>query len=94
MRAALKITIALALLAVPATAPAASHHVRAINCGREQYKPTCSAGAVISRPVTVTLSRPKACPGRIHPAFGRATFTFPSGTPPYAYHRFTFRCPF
>jgi hypothetical protein len=134
MRAALKITIAVALLAVPATALAASHGVRAIGCVRELYKPTriilscgdggtwlgglkwsrwhrttavatgnydeiictptCSAGHIVSRPVTVTLSRPKACPGRMHPAFGLASFTFPSGTPPSAYHRFKFHCPF
>jgi hypothetical protein len=134
MRNALKLTIAVLLLTVPGVAVAASHHVRAINCGREQYKPTrinlscgdagiwlgrlrwsswhrtvalatgnynentctptCSAGRMVSRPVTVTLSRPKACPGRIHLAFGRAKFAFPSGGPPYAYHRYTFRCPF
>jgi hypothetical protein len=134
MRNALKITIALALLAVPATALAASHQVRAIGCARELYKPTritlscgdggiwlggltwsswhrsravatgtyneiictptCSAGSIVSRPVTVTLSRPKACPGRIHLGFGMATFTFPSGTPPSAYHHRKFRCPF
>jgi hypothetical protein len=134
MRRTLNIAIAVVLLALPAAAMATSHGVRAINCGREQYKPariilscgdagiwlgkldwsswhrtmavatgnynentctpTCSAGHAVSRPVTVTLSRPKTCPGHIHPAFGRATFTFASGRPPYAYHRFTFRCPF
>ena len=56
--------------------------------------PTCSAGQTVSRPVEVTLSKPKACPGHAHPAFRHATFTFPSGTPPSAFHRFTFRCPF
>jgi len=57
-------------------------------------KPTCAAGHVVSAPVEVTLSTPKACPGHAHPAFRRATFTFPSGSPPSAFHRFTFRCPF
>ena len=56
--------------------------------------PTCSAGHVVARPVEVTLSKPKACPGHTHPAFRRATFTFPSGAPPAAFHRFTFHCPF
>jgi len=56
--------------------------------------PTCAAGHFVSRPVEVTLSKPKACPGRVHPAFRRATLTFPSGAPPSAYHRFTFRCLF
>ena len=56
--------------------------------------PTCSAGHVVSRPVEVTLSKPKPCPGHAHPAFRRAAFTFPSGAPPSAFHRFTFRCPF
>ena len=55
--------------------------------------PTCSAGHNISKPVKIMLSRPKPCPGQTNPAFGRATFSFPSGTPPFAYHRFTFRCP-
>ncbi len=57
-------------------------------------KPTCSAGHLVSRPVKLTLTQPRACPGREHPAFRRATFAFPSGTPPSAFHRFTFRCPF
>jgi hypothetical protein len=56
--------------------------------------PTCSAGHTVSRPVDVKLSRPKACPGRAHPAFRAAAFTFPSGSPPNAYHRFTFACPY
>ncbi len=55
--------------------------------------PTCVAGHIVSRPVEVTLSKPRTCPGRAHPAFGLATFTFPSGAPPHAYRRFTFRCP-
>jgi hypothetical protein len=56
--------------------------------------PTCSAGHNVSGPVSVTLSQPRVCPGHAHPAFRRATFTFPSGAPPHAYHRFTFSCPY
>ena len=55
--------------------------------------PTCSAGQNVSKPVKVTLSEPKACPGQTNRAFARATFSFPSGAPPSAYHRFTFSCP-
>jgi hypothetical protein len=56
--------------------------------------PTCAAGHNVSRPVRVTLSQPRTCPGHAHPAFKRATFAFPSGAPPAAYHRFTFSCPY
>jgi hypothetical protein len=38
--------------------------------------PTCSAGPTVSKPVDVTLSSPRTCPGHAHAAFGRATFTF------------------
>ena len=134
-RSALPIAIAATVLAVPAVAPAAgANQVRAVNCGREQYKPTriilscgdagirltklewsswnrsravatgryaentcrptCSAGHTVSRPVKVTLSKPRRCPGRAHPAFRQATFAFRDGSPPHAYHRFTFSCPF
>lgn len=55
--------------------------------------PTCSAGHNVSKPVEVTLSKPKTCPGQAHPGFGRATFSFPSGSPPSPYHHFTFTCP-
>jgi hypothetical protein len=57
-------------------------------------KPTCAAGHLVTRPVKVTLTQPRPCPGHAHPAFRRATLAFPSGAPPYAYHRFTFGCPF
>lgn len=56
--------------------------------------PTCADGHNVSKPVEVTLSRPRTCPGHAHPAFGRATFSFPSGAPPSAYRRFTFPCPY
>jgi hypothetical protein len=135
MRAALRIAILVTLLVVPSIALAgAGNQVRAINCSREQYKPTkiilscgdggtwlgkltwsswgrntavgtgtydentctptCSAGHAVSKPVKVTLSKPKACPARVHPGFSQATFSFPSGAPPHAFRRFTFRCPF
>ncbi|MBV8711201.1 MAG: hypothetical protein JOY56_05460 [Solirubrobacterales bacterium] len=135
MRGALRIAIVVTLLAVPSIAiAAAGSQVRAINCGREQYKPariilscgdagiwlgklrwsswnrtkavatgdynqntctpTCSAGHTVTRPVKVTLSTPQTCPGRPNLAFRRATFTFPSGAPPYAFHRYSFDCPF
>ena len=135
MRNALRISIIVALLAVPAAALAAgSSHVQAINCSSEQYKPrriilscgdagiwlgklkwsrwngttakatgvynentctpTCAAGHNVSRPVTVTLSRPKTCPSDTQPTFRKASFAFPSGAPPHAYQRYTFRCPF
>jgi hypothetical protein len=55
--------------------------------------PTCVAGHTVSRPVEVTLSKPKTCRGETHATFRHATFTFPSGPPPHAYRRFTFRCP-
>ena len=134
MRGALRIAIVITSLAVPSIAIAAgANQIRAINCGREQYKPsriilscadagiwlgrlrwsswnrtravasgdfsentctpTCSAGHAVTRPVTVTLSAPQTCPGRAHPAFRRATFTFPSGAPPYAPRRYWFDCP-
>jgi hypothetical protein len=57
-------------------------------------KPTCSAGHNLSRPVKVTLAGPKRCPGRVHEAFGRATFTFPRGGPPFKFRRTTFVCPY
>ena len=135
MRNVVRVAIVVTLLAVPSIAIAAGgQQVRAINCGREQFKPTriivscgdggiwlgklswsrwdgnaavgtgsynentctptCSAGRTVSKPVKVTLSKPKTCPGRAHPAFGQAAFSFPSGSPPHAYHRFTFSCPF
>lgn len=134
MRIVLRVAIVVMLLAVPSiTSAAGGHQVRAINCGREQFKPTriilscgdggiwlgklswsrwgsstavgtgsynentctptCSAGHTVSKPVRVTLSMPKMCPGQTNPAFGRATFSFANGTPRFAYHRFTFRCP-
>jgi hypothetical protein len=57
-------------------------------------RPTCSAGHVVSRPVRVTLTQPRTCPGHAHPAFRRATFAFPSGPPPSAFRRFAFDCPY
>jgi hypothetical protein len=57
-------------------------------------KPTCSAGHLVTRPVKVTLTQPRACPGHAHPAFRRATFAFSSGASPSAFHRFRFGCPF
>lgn len=56
--------------------------------------PSCAAGHNVSKPVEVTLSKPRTCPGRAHPAFSRATFSFPSGAPPSALRRFTFSCPY
>jgi hypothetical protein len=57
-------------------------------------KPSCVAGHFHSRPVKVTLSGPKRCPGRSHQAFGRAAFTFPRGGPPFKFRRTTFPCPY
>jgi hypothetical protein len=57
-------------------------------------QPTCAAGHNLSRPVNVTLSGPKRCPGRAHEAFGRGAFTFPDGGPPFRFRRTTFVCPY
>ena len=43
--------------------------------------PDCAAGHTGSFPVTITLSRPKACPGRKHKAFGRLSYAFGSNHP-------------
>lgn len=56
-------------------------------------KPTCVAGHFHARPVKVTLSGPKPCPGHAHQAFGRAAFTYPDGGPPFKFRRTTFACP-
>jgi hypothetical protein len=55
--------------------------------------PTCSAGHTVSRSVKVTLEARGACPGHVHPVFGLAHLTYPRGTPPHAYHWFSFDCP-
>ncbi len=135
MRTALRIAVAVAVLAVPAVALAAGGgQTRAINCTREQYKPktiflacaddgifvdklewsswsptnavasgtftwndctpSCVEGHFHNRPVKVTLSGPKRCPGHAHRAFGRASFTFPDGGPPFRFRRTTFVCPY
>jgi hypothetical protein len=55
--------------------------------------PSCVEGHFHNRPVKVTLSGPKACPGRVHKAFGRASFTYPDGAPPFRFRKTTFPCP-
>lgn len=135
MRRALRITVLVTFLALPALAVAAGGgHTYAINCTREQYKPTriiltcgdagiwlgnlkwsswthgkavgsgtftwndckpdCADGHNLSRPVKVTLSEPKRCTGRAHEAFGRGTFRFPRGGPPFKFRQTTFPCPY
>jgi hypothetical protein len=133
MRGAIRIAVALALLATP-TVALAGGRTYAINCTRERYKPatiiltcgdagisvgklkwskwsptravasgsftwndctpSCVEGHFHNRPVKVTLSGPERCPGRAHEAFGRATFTFPRGGPPFRFRRTTFVCPY
>lgn len=44
-------------------------------------KPDCAAGHERSFPVTITLSRPKTCPGRKHKAFGRLSYKFGASRP-------------
>jgi hypothetical protein len=56
-------------------------------------KPSCVNGHFHARPVKVTLSGPESCPGHVHPAFGRAAFTYPDGGPPFRFRRTTFVCP-
>jgi hypothetical protein len=55
--------------------------------------PSCVAGHFHNRPVKVTLSGPKRCPGQLHEGFGRGAFTFPRGGPPFRFRRTTFVCP-
>ncbi|HET6866879.1 MAG TPA: hypothetical protein VFH80_13250 [Solirubrobacteraceae bacterium] len=56
-------------------------------------KPSCVAGHFHSRPVKVTLSAPKRCPGQAYAAFGRASFSYPDGGPPFRFRHTTFVCP-
>jgi hypothetical protein len=73
------------------------NQTRAVGSGTFTWndcKPNCAAGHDRTRPVKVTLSGPKQCPGRAHPAFGRGAFTFPEGAPPFRFRRTTFPCPY
>jgi hypothetical protein len=55
--------------------------------------PDCATGHTRSYPVTITLSRPKACPGRKHKAFGRLSYAFGAKRPKPIPNHVSLPCP-
>jgi hypothetical protein len=59
----------------------------------DRCNPDCASGATQSFPVKITLSRPKACPGHKHKAFGRLSYTFGSKRPKPTPRHTSLPCP-
>lgn len=55
--------------------------------------PDCAGGKATSVAVTVTLSNPKTCPGRVEKAFKQAAITYKTTRPQGAPAKVKFACP-
>lgn len=59
----------------------------------DRCSPSCASGRTRSFPVKITLSRPKACPGHKHKAFGRLSYTFGTKRPKPTPRHTSLPCP-
>jgi hypothetical protein len=59
----------------------------------DRCNPDCASGRTQSFPVTITLSRPKSCPGHKHKAFGRLSYAFGAKHPKPTPRRISLPCP-
>jgi hypothetical protein len=55
--------------------------------------PDCAAGHLHSYPVTVTLTKPKACPSQSHTAFKQVSLVYTATRPKGAPVKLSLRCP-